>query len=62
MQGEGRPHHGRNVLGPERIVGVTCGASRDRAITASEAYMTLILKKTILNFSQYGCMFMNHYL
>ena len=27
----------RRLLGPERIVGVTCGASRDRAITAAEA-------------------------
>jgi thiamine-phosphate pyrophosphorylase len=27
----------RRQLGPERIVGVTCGASRDRAITAAEA-------------------------
>ena len=27
----------RRRLGPERIVGVTCGASRDRAITAAEA-------------------------
>ena len=27
----------RRVLGPDRIVGVTCGASRDRAITAAEA-------------------------
>jgi thiamine-phosphate pyrophosphorylase len=27
----------RQLLGPERIVGVTCGASRDRAITAAEA-------------------------
>ena len=25
------------LLGPDRIVGVTCGASRDRAITAAEA-------------------------
>jgi thiamine-phosphate pyrophosphorylase len=27
----------RRLLGPDRIVGVTCGASRDRAITAAEA-------------------------
>ena len=27
----------RRLLGPNRIVGVTCGASRDRAITAAEA-------------------------
>jgi thiamine-phosphate pyrophosphorylase len=27
----------RRLLGPERIVGVTCGNSRDRAITAAEA-------------------------
>jgi thiamine-phosphate pyrophosphorylase len=27
----------RRLLGAERIVGVTCGASRDRAITAAEA-------------------------
>jgi thiamine-phosphate pyrophosphorylase len=27
----------RRLLGPHRIVGVTCGASRDRAITAAEA-------------------------
>ena len=27
----------RRLLGPEHIVGVTCGASRDRAITAAEA-------------------------
>ena len=27
----------RRLLGPERIVGVTCGASRDRAIIAAEA-------------------------
>jgi thiamine-phosphate pyrophosphorylase len=27
----------RRLLGSERIVGVTCGASRDRAITAAEA-------------------------
>lgn len=27
----------RKLLGPDRIVGVTCGASRDRAITAAEA-------------------------
>ncbi len=27
----------RRLLGPERIVGVTCGDSRDRAITAAEA-------------------------
>jgi thiamine-phosphate pyrophosphorylase len=27
----------RQLLGPDRIVGVTCGASRDRAITAAEA-------------------------
>ncbi len=27
----------RRLLGPERIVGVTCGASRDRAVTAAEA-------------------------
>ena len=27
----------RRLLGPERIVGVTCGSSRDRAITAAEA-------------------------
>jgi thiamine-phosphate pyrophosphorylase len=26
----------RRLLGPDRIVGVTCGASRDRAITAAE--------------------------
>ena len=27
----------RRLLGPDHIVGVTCGASRDRAITAAEA-------------------------
>jgi thiamine-phosphate pyrophosphorylase len=27
----------RRLLGPDRIVGVTCGASRDRAIAAAEA-------------------------
>jgi thiamine-phosphate pyrophosphorylase len=27
----------RRLLGPDRIIGVTCGASRDRAITAAEA-------------------------
>src|SRR5690348_5579167 len=27
----------RRLLGPNRIVGVTCGASRDRAIAAAEA-------------------------
>jgi thiamine-phosphate pyrophosphorylase len=27
----------RRLLGPDRIVGVTCGASRDRAIIAAEA-------------------------
>jgi thiamine-phosphate pyrophosphorylase len=27
----------RRLLGPDRFVGVTCGASRDRAITAAEA-------------------------
>jgi len=27
----------RNLVGPDRIVGVTCGASRDRALTAAEA-------------------------
>jgi thiamine-phosphate pyrophosphorylase len=27
----------RQLLGPQRIVGVTCGGSRDRAITAAEA-------------------------
>jgi thiamine-phosphate pyrophosphorylase len=27
----------RRLLGPDRIVGVTCGASRDRGITAAEA-------------------------
>ena len=27
----------RRLLGPDRIVGVTCGASRDRAISAAEA-------------------------
>jgi thiamine-phosphate pyrophosphorylase len=27
----------RRLLGPDRIVGVTCGASRDRAITAADA-------------------------
>ena len=27
----------RRLLGPDKIVGVTCGASRDRAITAAEA-------------------------
>jgi thiamine-phosphate pyrophosphorylase len=27
----------RRLLGPDRIVGVTCGSSRDRAITAAEA-------------------------
>ena len=27
----------RRLLGPDRIVGVTCGASRDRAVTAAEA-------------------------
>jgi thiamine-phosphate pyrophosphorylase len=27
----------RRLVGPDRIVGVTCGASRDRAITAAEA-------------------------
>jgi thiamine-phosphate pyrophosphorylase len=27
----------RRLLGPDRVVGVTCGASRDRAITAAEA-------------------------
>jgi thiamine-phosphate pyrophosphorylase len=27
----------RQLLGPDRIVGVTCGASRERAITAAEA-------------------------
>jgi thiamine-phosphate pyrophosphorylase len=27
----------RRLLGPERIIGVTCGASRDRAIAAAEA-------------------------
>ena len=27
----------RRLLGADHIVGVTCGASRDRAITASEA-------------------------
>ena len=27
----------RRLLGPDRIVGVTCGESRDRAITAAEA-------------------------
>jgi len=27
----------RRLLGPDRIVGVTCGASRDRAITAAQA-------------------------
>jgi thiamine-phosphate pyrophosphorylase len=27
----------RRLLGPERIVGVTCGSSRNRAITAAEA-------------------------
>ncbi|MGH7062635.1 MAG: thiamine phosphate synthase [Stellaceae bacterium] len=27
----------RRLLGPERIVGVTCGDSRDRAVTAAEA-------------------------
>jgi thiamine-phosphate pyrophosphorylase len=27
----------RGLLGPDRIVGVTCGASRDRAVTAAEA-------------------------
>ena len=27
----------RHLLGPDRIVGVTCGASRDRAITGAEA-------------------------
>jgi thiamine-phosphate pyrophosphorylase len=27
----------RRLMGPDRIVGVTCGASRDRAITAAEA-------------------------
>jgi thiamine-phosphate pyrophosphorylase len=27
----------RRLLGPDRIVGVTCGASRDRALTAAEA-------------------------
>src|SRR6202035_5337253 len=27
----------RRLLGSDRIVGVTCGASRDRAITAAEA-------------------------
>jgi thiamine-phosphate pyrophosphorylase len=35
---EDMPHaEARRLLGPERIVGVTCGASRDRAITAAEA-------------------------
>jgi thiamine-phosphate pyrophosphorylase len=27
----------RRLMGPDRVVGVTCGASRDRAITAAEA-------------------------
>jgi thiamine-phosphate pyrophosphorylase len=27
----------RRLLGPDRIIGVTCGASRDRAVTAAEA-------------------------
>ncbi|MGC2522461.1 MAG: thiamine phosphate synthase [Stellaceae bacterium] len=27
----------RRILGPDRIVGVTCGGSRDRAVTAAEA-------------------------
>jgi thiamine-phosphate pyrophosphorylase len=27
----------RRLLGPDRVVGVTCGSSRDRAITAAEA-------------------------
>ena len=27
----------RRLLGPDRIIGVTCGASRDRAIAAAEA-------------------------
>jgi thiamine-phosphate pyrophosphorylase len=27
----------RRLLGPDRIIGVTCGASRDRALTAAEA-------------------------
>ena len=27
----------RRLLGPDRVVGVTCGASRDRALTAAEA-------------------------
>jgi thiamine-phosphate pyrophosphorylase len=27
----------RRLLGPDHIVGVICGASRDRAITAAEA-------------------------
>ncbi|MFZ3237801.1 MAG: thiamine phosphate synthase [Stellaceae bacterium] len=27
----------RRILGPDRIVGVTCGDSRDRAVTAAEA-------------------------
>jgi thiamine-phosphate pyrophosphorylase len=27
----------RRLVGPDRIVGVTCGASRDRALTAAEA-------------------------
>ena len=35
---EDMPHdEARRLLGPDRIVGVTCGASRDRAITAAEA-------------------------
>jgi thiamine-phosphate pyrophosphorylase len=35
---EDMPHaEARRLLGVDRIVGVTCGASRDRAITAAEA-------------------------
>ena len=35
---EDMPYAGaRRLLGPDHIVGVTCGASRDRAITAAEA-------------------------
>ena len=35
MQGESRPHHGRNVLGPERLTALTAGQNGVHLFTAA---------------------------